>query len=137
MRIQEMTAAQFERRFPDEDACARYLIKKRWPRHAHCPRCGFPAKPLATMKYKWECYHCRVGNGYRFSHIAGTIFEHTNKPLRDWFRVLHILTTSETPMSASAINRAMGFGSYRTALRMCRCLRKELDGTGFTLETNI
>jgi hypothetical protein len=23
--------------------------------------------------------------GYCFSHIAGTIFENTNKPLRDWF----------------------------------------------------
>jgi len=89
------------------------------------------------MKFKWECYNCRHGNGYRFSHVAGTVFEHSNKPLRDWFRVLHMMATSETPISALAVNRIMGFGSYRTALRMCRCLRKELDGTGFSLETNI
>jgi hypothetical protein len=34
-------------------------------------------------------------NGYRFSHLAGTIFENANKPLRDWFKIAHLILTSK------------------------------------------
>ncbi|MEA2818961.1 MAG: hypothetical protein QOJ86_965 [Bradyrhizobium sp.] len=27
------------------------------------------------MAFKWQCYQCAPDAGYRFSHIAGTIFE--------------------------------------------------------------
>ena len=57
--------------------------------------------------------------GYRFSVIAGTIFENTNKPLRDWFRVTHFMLASKKRMSALQIQRIMGFGSYSTAHSMC------------------
>ena len=47
------------------------------------------------MTFKWECPDCRVGGAYRFLHISGTIFENTNKPLREWFRVIHMMLTSK------------------------------------------
>ena len=37
-----------------------------------------PSVALAVLQVRPE-------TSYRFSHIAGTIFENTNKPLRDWF----------------------------------------------------
>ena len=49
-----------------------------------------------------------------FSVIAGTIFENTNKPLRQWFKVVHLMTTSKKGISALQIQRQMGFGSYET-----------------------
>ena len=34
------------------------------------------------MKWNWLCNGCRLPPAnYRFSHITGTIFENTNKPL--------------------------------------------------------
>ncbi len=30
----------FQRRFPDEDACAQYLASIRWPAGFCCPACG-------------------------------------------------------------------------------------------------
>jgi hypothetical protein len=113
--------------FPDEDHCADYLIARRWPNGVHCPRCGndkvFQVK---TMPRKWQCYACAPGQGYRFSHIAGTIFENTNKPLRQWFKVVHLLLTSKKGMSALQIQRYMGFGSYETAHSMCHKIRAAL-----------
>ena len=50
---------------------------------------------------------------YRFSHITGTIFENTNKPLRQWFKVVHLMLTSKKGMSALQIMRYMGFGATR------------------------
>src|SRR5258708_3136072 len=80
------------------------------------------------MTFKWQCYECETikGGGYRFSHIAGTIFENTNKPLRDWFRVVHLMLTSKKGMSALQIQRMMGFGSYETAHSMCHKIRAAL-----------
>src|SRR6185312_16379230 len=63
---------------------------------------------------------------YRFSHTAGTIFENTNKPLMDWFRVVHLMLTSKKGISALQIQRMMGFGSYETAHSMCHKIRAAL-----------
>ena len=125
--VQQMTISEFEARFPDEEACSRYLVKRRWPEGPRCPRCG-NAKvfPVKTMAFKWQCYQCAPGSGYRFSHIAGTIFENTNKPLRDWFRVTHLMLTSKKGISALQVQRVMGFGSYETAHSMCHKIRAAL-----------
>ncbi len=125
--IQMMTASQFEALFPDEEACSKYLVARRWPTGVHCPRCGNDkVHPVKTMPFKWQCYACTPNSGYRFSHIAGTIFENTNKPLRDWFRVTHLMLTSKKGMSALQIQRFMGFGSYGTAWGMCHKIRAAL-----------
>jgi transposase-like protein len=121
-----MTVAQFEATFIDEEACARYLVARRWPAGVNCPRCGnVKVFPVGTMAFKWQCYAC-TAEGYRFSHIAGTIFENTNKPLREWFRVVHLMLTSKKGISALQIQRMMGFGSYGTAHSMCHKIRAAL-----------
>lgn len=125
--VQMMTASQFEAMFPDEEACAKYLVARRWPNGVRCPRCGNnKVHPVKTMPFKWQCYACAPNQGYRFSHIAGTIFENTNKPLRDWFRVAHLMLASKKGMSALQIQRIMGFGSYGTAWGMCHKIRAAL-----------
>lgn len=131
-RIHQMTIAQFEAQFPDEDACAVYLIAQRWPDGVCCPRCGnTKVYELKTMKFKWECVDCAQGNAYRFSHLVGTIFENTNQPLRNWFRVIHMMLTSKKGMSALQIHRMMGFGSYKTAWYMCHRIRAGLQDKEF------
>src|SRR6266852_2857055 len=130
--IHQMTVSQFEKAFPDENACCVYLVARRWPNRVYCPRCG-STKPYAlkTMQWKWECPDCREGGAYRFSHIVGTIFENTNKPLRDWFRVIHLMLTSKKGMSALQIYRMLSFGSYRTAWYMCHRVRAGLGNEDF------
>lgn len=132
-RIHQMTIKEWEAAFPTEDACADYLVKHRWPTGVvKCPRCGAEVThTVSTMPYRWQCYACAPGSGYRFSHIAGTIFENTNKPLRDWFRVLHMMLTSKKGVSALQVHRTMGFGSYKTAWYMCHRLRAGLANEEF------
>jgi hypothetical protein len=127
--VQQMTEAQFEAIFPagDEEACKRYLVARRWPNGVYCPRCGaVKVFPVGSMPFKWQCYACAPDQGYRFSHIAGTIFENTNKPLRQWFKVVHLMLTSKKGISALQIKRHMGFGSYETAWGMCHKIRAAL-----------
>ena len=80
------------------------------------------------MPFKWECMNCGDGISYRFSHLVGTIFENTNKPLRDWFRVIHLMLTNKMGISALQIMRYMGFGSYKTAWEMCNASDRSYRG---------
>ena len=127
--VHQLTSAQFEAMFPvgDEEACQRYLVARRWPNGVACPRCG-NVELYDASSYKpfhWQCRAC-AKDGYRFSCMAGTIFENTNKPLRDWFKVAHLMLTSKKEMSALQIMRFMGFGSYKTAWGMCHKIRTAL-----------
>jgi IS1 family transposase/transposase-like protein len=129
--VHQMTEAQFENMFAvgDEDACKAYLKARRWPQGVVCPRCGNPAVyDLPSRKWHWQCPQCGPGGntGYRFSVIAGTIFENTNKPLRQWFKVVHLMLTSKKGISSLQIKRQMGFGSYETAWSMCHKIRAAL-----------
>jgi transposase-like protein/IS1 family transposase len=130
-QIAQLTIPQFEAMFPDEDACRAYLVARRWPDGVHCPRCGNPkVYDLKSRAWHWQCEQC-AQDGYRFSHIAGTIFENTNKPLRDWFRVIHMMLTSKKGISARQIHRTMGFGSYSTAWYMAHRVRAALADNDF------
>jgi hypothetical protein len=124
--VHQLTAAQFEAMFPDEEACRAYLVARRWPEGVCCPRCGAEVRPVSTMVWHWQCKACAPDTTYRFSHLTGTIFENTNKPLRDWYRVIHLMVTSKKGMSALQIYRFLGFGSYKTAWLMCHKVRTAL-----------
>jgi transposase-like protein len=132
--------------FPNEDACKRYLKVRRWPDGVvKCPRCGNDkVYNLKGRPWHWQCAKCSK-SGYRFSVIAGTIFENTNYPLRTWFEVLWQILNSKKGVSAMQIQRQIGSGAYRTAWYMCHRLRAcmydpdfqqlmgivEVDETGF------
>ena len=127
--VPQMTIPQFEAAFPDEDsACRAYLIARRWAGEVSCPRCGNTHVYALASGHHWQCENC-AKDGYRFSHLTGTIFENTNKPLRDWYRVVHTMLTSKKGVSALQIQRTMGFGSYKTAWYMCHRVRTALVET--------
>ena len=124
--IHQMTIRDFERMFPDENACKLYLAEHRWPEFVTCPRCGNPEVKPHARAFHWQCYACTPGGGYRFSVLVGTVFENTNIDLRQWFRVIHLMLTSKKGISALQIFRYMGFGSYKTAWEMCHKIRTAL-----------
>jgi hypothetical protein len=131
--INKLSAAAFDRMFPDEDACRAYLVARRWPDGIRCPHCGNPAVyDLPSRKWHWLCKKC-APDGYRFSHIAGTIFGNTKKPLRDWYRAVHMMLTAD--------RRGMAFGSDRTARSMCNKIRtalmQDIDQLGGIVEVDV
>jgi transposase-like protein len=139
--VHQLTNVQFEAMFSTEDDCCAYLIARRWPEGVRCPRCkSEKVLAVSTMPWHWQCKECAPETTYRFSHIAGTIFENTNKPLRDWFKVTHLMLVSKKGMSALQIMRYMGFGSYKTAWGMCHKIRaaliEDMDKLGGIVEVD-
>lgn len=85
MKIQQLTFAQVEARFPDDDACKAFLVEARWPTGVCCPRCGnSQVYKLESRPFRWTCNSCSVTRtNYRFSVLVDTIFENTNKGLHE------------------------------------------------------
>ena len=122
----QMTLSEWEALFPTDDACKAYLTARRWPGGVRCPRCGNDkVSVLAFRPFHWQCHQCSP-RGYRFSVLVNTIFENTNVPLRQWFKVVYLMLTSKKGVAALQIQRMMGFGSYRTAHYMCHRIRAAL-----------
>jgi transposase-like protein len=128
-KTHQMTLAEFDEKFPDEDACKAYLVSRRWPDGVRCPRCGSEKVYELSRAWHWQC-RCSA-NGYRFSVLVGTIFENTNYPLTIWFKVIYLMLTSKKGISALQIHRMIGTGSYQTAWSMCHRIRAGLANEHF------
>lgn len=73
-------------------------MMRRWPTGPQCPRCANTRVYESTARpWHWQCKKCGKDNRspYRFSLKTKTIFEETKKPLRTWFKVLHLMLTSK------------------------------------------
>jgi hypothetical protein len=65
----------------------------------------------------------------RFALLA--CLRRIQKPLLQWFKVLHLMLTSKKGMSALQIHRMLGYGSYKTSWYMCMRLRASLHDPDF------
>ncbi len=109
--------------FADDDACAAYLAKKRWPEGFICPACGsLTGWKLETRAWTWECRDC----SRQTSVIAGTIMHGSHLPLRTWFLAAHLVATHSNGISALQLQAKAGIGSYKTAWFLLHRLRKAM-----------
>ena len=112
------TYGEFLAWFADDGSCLDYLDWLRWPGGFHCPTCGGD-HAWRMGDHRWWCEDCRR----RVSATAGTIFHRTRTPLTVWFAAAWQMTASKNGMSAAALQRQMGFGSYQSAWAMLHRLR--------------
>ena len=129
-RIHQMTVSELEERFKTQDAVRNgYSPPRRLPVGLTCPRCGVQLSYVVGL-LRWQCHKCAY-KGYRFSVIAGTVFENTKLPLRTWFKVFHWMVVSKKGISALQAHRMIGTGSYESAWYMCMRIRAAMRDKEF------
>jgi transposase-like protein len=64
------------------------------------------------------------------SVIAGTVFEKTRTPLRSWFAAAWHVANQKHGVSALALQRVLGLGSYQTAWAILHRLRRAMISPG-------
>lgn len=117
-----MTHKQFQKRFPDEDTCLEHLMRTRFGERFTCFKCLKEAGYYRVKSRRcYECEHC----GYQVYPTAGTPFDKTRTPLRDWFFVMFLFCASRNGVAAKEVQRQIGV-TYKTAWRMCHEIRKYL-----------
>jgi len=118
-----MSRTDFDRRFPNEAACARHLAKLRWPDGFTCPACGAcKGWELDTKPFTWECAGCHR----QTSVTAGTVMHRSKLPLRTWFEAIHLMTSHSNGISAEQAQAQLGIRSYKTAWLLLHKLRRAM-----------
>jgi transposase-like protein len=117
----------FEARFPDDEACARWLFERRWPDGFRCPGCGHAKGwELGRGTLLVECARCHR----QTSVTAGTVLHRSHLPLRTWFLAAWLVATHRNGMSARQLWLQLGLGSYKTAWLLLGKLRRAMVGPG-------
>src|SRR4051812_19249026 len=110
----------FERRFPDEAACAEWLLEHRWGSGFACPACGHDGYwRLGREVLTLQCRACRRET----SVTAGTVMHRSHLPLKVWFTAAWLVATHRNGMSARELWFQLGLGSYKSAWLLLRKLR--------------
>jgi hypothetical protein len=114
---------EFQQQFPDEAACADWLVAARWPDGFRCPACGHDhAWELDTKAWTYECSKCHR----QTSVTAGTVMHGSKLPLTVWFWAAYLMATHSNGISARQMWRQLGLGSYKSAWLLCAKLRRAM-----------
>ncbi len=115
------TLPEFQRVFPDDAACARYLEHLRWPEGFVCSKCGNGGEPYRFAKRRPVVLRCRTCQS-NISLLAGTVMQQSHTPLSTWFWGAYLVTTQTPGMSAVQFQRQLGL-RYETAFQILHKLR--------------
>jgi hypothetical protein len=113
---------EFQRVFPDDGACAKYLEAMRWPDGFACGECGLAGEPYRFPTRSSVVLRCR-GCKHNTSLTAGTVMQSTHMPLSTWFWGAYLMTTQTPGQSAVQFQRQLGIKTYETAFAMLHKLR--------------
>jgi len=120
MKTKAPTLRQFQDRFPTEESCLDHLMRVRYGDRHDCQGCGKSAHYYrVNNRRSYACEYC----GYQVYPTAGTPFDRTRTPLRDWFYVMFQFVSSRNGVAAKEVERQLGV-TYKTAWRMCHEIRK-------------
>lgn len=113
------TIFEFQKWFPDEESCLRFLIQSRWPEGFICPRCSHNEYFWIGTRKLLQCKKC----GYQASVTAGTVMHRSKMPLTKWFQAAYLVSTHTPGISATQLQRQLGLRNYETAFTMLHKLR--------------
>ena len=113
---------EFQKVFPDDSACAKYLESMRWPNGFACPVCAWKGEPYRFPTRSSVVLRCR-GCKKNTSLTAGTVMQSSHTPLSTWFWGAYLVTTNVPGFSALQFQRQLGLSRYETAFQILHKLR--------------
>jgi transposase len=121
--MKRYTINDFNKDFPDDDACLEWLKSYLYPDGIYCKSCGkvTPHSKLSNIPV-YSCNRC----GSHAHPMAGTIFERSRTSLKNWFYAIYLMSATRCGISAKQIQRETGV-TYKTAWRMFRQIRSLLQ----------
>jgi len=117
-----MNITQIIKDFETQQKCILHLEKVRWNNKPTCPYC----KSERSSKYKSTRYYTCLNCNDSYSVTVGTLFHDTKVPLQKWFMAISLILNAKKGISALQLKRDLGIGSYKTAWRMLRLIRKAM-----------
>ena len=121
--MKRYTITDFNKDFPNDNACLEWLRNHLYPEGIFCGKCGKVTKHhRITTRRSYSCDVC----GHHVHPTAGTIFEKSSTPLKLWFHAIYLMSSTRCGISAKQIERETGV-TYKTAWRMFKQIRSMLE----------
>ena len=103
-KFKSLTIFEFQERFPDEDACFKYLIELKWGDGFVCPNCGHTNYCKGKRRYDRQCTSChRI-----VSPTSGTMFHKMKFSILKAFYIVYYVSTSKKGISSTELSRKLG-----------------------------
>lgn len=116
---------EFQRVFPNDDACAKYLEALKWPNGFSCPTCGHQQEPYRFNTRSSIVLRCRACKK-NASLTAGTVMQKTHMSLSTWFWGAYLMTTQTPGISSVQFQRQLGLTRNETAFTLLHKLRSSM-----------
>lgn len=116
------TINQFRMEFSNDDICLDAILKIRYAKVPCCPQCSQETtfkRVKGRRSYQCSDKDCQ----YQLYPTAGTVFEKTRTPLKDWFYVIYLMVSTRNGVASKEVERQLGV-TYKCALRMTHQIRK-------------
>ena len=121
--MKKYTIRDFDRDFPDDDACLDWLKDYLYPNGIHCRACAEVTKHhRIKSRPSYSCSRC----GNHVHPMAGTIYQDSRTPLKLWFYATYLMAQTRCGISAKQLQRELGV-TYKTAWRMFKQIRRLLQ----------
>ena len=96
-----ISAYEFFKLYPNEQATINYLESRRWANGVACPHCeGGRTSRMKDTQYH-QCKDCRK----KFTVRTGTVFERSHIPLDKWLYAMYILQTARKGVSSLQLSK--------------------------------
>jgi transposase len=122
--MKKYTLTDFNKQFPDDDACLEWLMKAFNPDGIiWCPLCERVTNHhKMKSRRSYSCDRC----GHHYHPTAGTIFHKSSTSLHDWFYAIFLVSHTRSGISAKQLQRELGV-TYKTAWRMFNRIRELMN----------
>src|SRR5437899_3400610 len=89
-KLPKFTVYDFNRLFPDDDACLDFILGSLYPDGVSCRKCGKVTRHhRLTGRKAYSCQEC----GTHVYPLAGTIFAKSETSLKSWFYAMFIMAS--------------------------------------------
>lgn len=114
-----MKLLDFNKRFPNEEACENHLRMIREKEGVKCSKCGCTHQYWDKTRKCWHCSKC----GHDTTLTSGTVMHGSKLPLMYWFTAMHLMTATKKTFSALEMQRQLGHKRYQPIWEMMHKLR--------------
>lgn len=103
-RFESLTIFDFQKQFPDDNACMTYLSTVKWSKGFSCPRCSNTKYCKGNKAHIRQCTKCN----YLASPTSGTLFHKVKFPLLKAFYIVYYMSTNKKGISSTELSRKLG-----------------------------
>jgi predicted RNA-binding Zn-ribbon protein involved in translation (DUF1610 family) len=103
-KYESLTVFEFQKQFPDDDSCYKYLSDNKWADGFKCPQCGHKNYCKGIKKYDRQC----TKSSRLVSPTSGTLFHKVKFPLLKAFYIVYYISTNKKGISTTELSRKLG-----------------------------